>query len=186
MNAAIDISEVTLTTERLVLRPWRQDDLDDFFEYASVDGVGQMAGWLPHESRETSELILGVFIEQKKVFALEHNGKVIGSLGLEEYKEQLLPEFDGKQCREIGFVLSKDYWGRGLMTEAVTQVIKYLFEKVGLDLIVCRHSAANPRSARVQEKCGFKYYKSYSSENVYREPDEKVINVLFKEDYFSA
>ena len=58
MNAEIDISSVTLQTERLTLRPWRQSDLEDLFEYASVDGVGQMAGWKPHESRDESQRIL--------------------------------------------------------------------------------------------------------------------------------
>ena len=48
MNASIDITGIVLRTERLILRPWKQEDLDDFFEYARVDGVGQMAGWLPH------------------------------------------------------------------------------------------------------------------------------------------
>ena len=50
MNAAIDISSVRLTTARLILRPFEQKDLTDFNEYARVDGVGQMAGWLPHQS----------------------------------------------------------------------------------------------------------------------------------------
>lgn len=45
MNAQIDIHNVILKTERLTLRPWQLSDLDDFYEYASVDGVGQMAGW---------------------------------------------------------------------------------------------------------------------------------------------
>mgnify|MGYP007085942136 CR=1 FL=1 len=44
MNAEIDISNVVLRTERLILRPWQESDLDDFFGYASVDGVGEMAG----------------------------------------------------------------------------------------------------------------------------------------------
>ena len=58
MNTPIDISNVVLKTERLTLRPWRQSDLEDFFEYASVDGVGQMAGWIPHASLEESQMIL--------------------------------------------------------------------------------------------------------------------------------
>ena len=66
MNAEIDISRTILKTERLTLRPWRQEDLDDFFEYASVDGVGQMAGWVPHKSKEESQSILNHFIENKK------------------------------------------------------------------------------------------------------------------------
>ena len=48
----IDIGGVVLKTPRLVLRPWRMSDLADFYAYASVDGVGQMAGWKPHENRE--------------------------------------------------------------------------------------------------------------------------------------
>lgn len=44
MNKPIDISTVILQTDRLILRPWQESDLNDFYEYASVDGVGQMAG----------------------------------------------------------------------------------------------------------------------------------------------
>ena len=44
MNIQIDITNTVLHTERLTLRPWRESDLADFYEYASVDGVGQMAG----------------------------------------------------------------------------------------------------------------------------------------------
>ena len=54
MNMEIDITGVVLNTERLTLRPWRESDLDDFYEYASVDGVGQMAGWFPHRDLEES------------------------------------------------------------------------------------------------------------------------------------
>lgn len=54
MNIPIDITQVTLKTDRLLLRPWRMSDLEDFYEYARVDGVGQMAGWAPHESIDIS------------------------------------------------------------------------------------------------------------------------------------
>ena len=53
MNKPIDISAVTLKTERLILRPWRLDDLDDFFAYARVDGVGQMADGIPTKPKRT-------------------------------------------------------------------------------------------------------------------------------------
>ena len=69
MNANVDISNTILETERLFLRPWKQSDLKDFNEYASVDGVGQMAGWLPHKSLEESQEILNLFIDEKKTFA---------------------------------------------------------------------------------------------------------------------
>ena len=80
MNKPIDVTHVVLTTDRLTLRPWKQSDLNDFYEYASVDGVGQMAGWTPHRSIEESAAILHSFIEHKKTFALEYQGKVIGGI----------------------------------------------------------------------------------------------------------
>ena len=153
MNADIDISNVVLRTERLILRPWRMDDLNDFYEYASVDGVGQMAGWKPHESVEESRSILNMFINEKKTFAIEYEGKAIGSLGIEEYSEAELPEYHDEMGRELGFVLSKDYWGRGLMPEAVNAVIKYLFDELELDFIICGHFTDNARYGSVQEKC---------------------------------
>ena len=162
MNAPIDITGVVLKTERLTLRPWREDDLNDFYEYARVDGVGQMAGWTPHRSLDDSREILDMFIREKKTFALEHEGKVIGSLGIETYDERRYPELnlDQKRGREIGYVLSKDYWGRGLMPEAVRAAIRWLFDDVGLDFVIVGHFTRNDRSRRVIEKCGFEYVKT--------------------------
>ncbi len=157
MNAAIDISGVVLHTPRLTLRPWRESDLKDFYEYAKVDGVGQMAGWSPHENIENSREILDHFIAGKHVFALEHEGKVIGSLGVERYREENYPDLTSLRGREIGYVLSKAYWGRGLMPEAVKAVIQYLFETEKLDFIMVGHFDFNRQSARVIAKCGFKY-----------------------------
>ena len=159
MNKQIDITSVVLTTDRLTLRPWRESDLSDFYEYASVDGVGQMAGWNPHKNMEESKVILAHFMEGKHVFALEYQGKVIGSLGVEQYKEKDYPELDTQQGREIGYVLSKTYWGQGLMTEAVGAVTDWLFSEIKLDFIIAGHFMRNSRSRRVIEKCGFQYVK---------------------------
>lgn len=167
MNAQVDLSNVYLKTERLTLRPWTVNDLDDFYEYASVDGVGQKAGWLPHENKEVSLGILNRFIANKKTFAIEYNGKVIGSLGVEEYHEKELPEFNEKKGRELGYVLSKDYWGLGIMPEAVKAVVDYCFNVLGMDFLVCGHFTDNLQSKRVQEKCGFKHYKLVEYETKY-------------------
>ncbi len=178
MNAEIDISNVVLRTERLILRPWRESDLDDFFGYASVDGVGEMAGWSHHKTIEETQAVLTAFISGKKTFAIERGGKVIGSLGIEKYDEEKLPEFSDKSGRELGFVLSKDYWGNGYMAEAVRAVIDYLFKQVGLDFIACRYFTDNPQSKRVQEKCGFKFYKYSKYTTTYGVTKDECINVL--------
>lgn len=183
MNANIDITGITLRTDRLILRPWRQEDLEDFYEYARVDGVGQMAGWLPHESKETTQMILDSFINSKKTFALELDGKVIGSLGIEFYKEEAFPELDGLQGRSIGYVLSKDYWGQGLMPEAVKAVQKYLFEDAELDFIVVSHFVWNGQSRRVIQKCGFRHLQSGIHETRYGTTEDVLEYILLKKDW---
>ena len=190
MNKAIDISGVVLNSARLVLRPWRESDLKDFYAYASVDGVGQMAGWNPHRDMEESERILDSFIKHKKTFALEYQGKVIGSVGIEAYDEKNYPELSDLQGREIGYVLSKDYWGRGLMPEAVKAVINYLFNEENLDFILVGHFDWNSRSRRVVEKCGFQYIKTVRYETRYDTVENSVEYILYhpqrREDHVDA
>lgn len=183
MNAFIDISKITLNTERLTLRPWRQEDLDDFYAYASVDGVGQMAGWLPHENKEVTQTILDSFITHKKTFALEYEGKVIGSLGVENYKEEEFPELDSLQGRSIGYVLSKDYWGQGLMPEAVKAALKYLFEEVKLDFLLVSHYVWNGQSRRVIQKSGFHHIKTIQLQTRYNTTEDTLVYILRREDW---
>jgi ribosomal-protein-alanine N-acetyltransferase len=164
INANVDLTNVILETDRLIIRPWRKDDLNDFYEYAKVDGVGQMAGWNPHASIQESKQILSLFIEEKKEFALElkENHKVIGSLGLEKLSISLNEYYDNQSGREIGYVLSKAYWGKGLMPEAVKRVIRYCFEDENYNYLMCSHSISNNQSKKVIEKCGFRFVKENS------------------------
>ena len=162
MNAEFKLNGIIIETDRLILRPFSQSDLQDFYAYAKVEGVGEMAGWSHHENMEKTQEILNLFIEEDKTFAIvyKRNNKLIGSLGVEEYGlEEKLSEFFDYQGREIGYVLSEDYWGKGIMPEAVKAVVDYLFNKIGLDFLTCGYYDFNAQSKRVQEKCGFKPYR---------------------------
>lgn len=159
MDVAIDVSKTVLTTERLVLRPLEPDDAEDLYAYASVPGVGEMAGWKHHESIDESRAILRMLTAEKEVLAITHRAdrRMIGTIGL--HRSWANDEEAYRQCRvrEIGYVLSKAYWGQGLMPEAVSAVIRYGFDTLGLDALTCGHFAQNSQSRRVIEKCGFQY-----------------------------
>lgn len=117
MNADFRINGKVIKTERLILRSFKQTDWEDFYEYASVEGVGEMAGWKHHENIDESQKILNLFIDNDKVFAicLKENNKVIGTVGVEKYGlEDALTEFDNYYGRELGYVLSKNYWEKVL------------------------------------------------------------------------
>ena len=162
MNAEFDITGIRLESDRLILKEWKLSDLDDFYEYCRVPGVGEMAGWVHHPNIEESRKRLQHFIDEKHTFAIvfKENNKVIGSIGLDKYgSEDKLTEFTNYQGREIGYVLSKDYWGKGIMPEAVHTVINFLFNELDFDFLLCGHFDNNPRSRRVQEKLGFKPYR---------------------------
>ena len=167
MNAPVDVTKIRIETERLILRPWEMTDLQDLYEYACVDGVGEMAGWRHHRSLDESLTILEMFIRHKKTFAIElkENRKVIGSLGLEELDPD--PVSGERYGRGIGYVLSRDYWGRGLMPEAVGAVIDYCFTVLDFDYMTCGHFLHNHRSRRVVEKCGFVYFGEFQYETRY-------------------
>ena len=181
MNAKIDVTGAKIETERLILREFNESDLEDLFEYASVPGVGERAGWPHHENIDITKKILASFIKEKKTFAIvyKENNKVIGSLGVEPYGlEDKLTEFTNYIGREIGYVLSKDYWGKGLATEAVKATINYLFNSLNYDFLVCSYYDFNSQSKRVQEKCGFKPYRKLVFDTKLGTKEPGILNLL--------
>ena len=142
-----------LETKRLKLRLFILDDLDDFYAYAKEPGVGEMAGWKPHQTRDESRRVLESFLAKGDVYALvdKASNRVIGSLGLHARDEK------EKNTRELGYVLAKPYWNQGLMTEAVQAAIQHAFDTMKFDALTCGHFIHNEASRRVIEKCGFTY-----------------------------
>ena len=140
-----------LETERLILREFRESDAEDVYEYARDPEVGPNAGWKPHESLDESRGVVKNFIQSGEVWAIEDKAshKVIGSIGLHKRERECEP-FD----RELGYVLSRDYWGRGLMTEAAGRIVQYAFDN-GMKTLLVSHFDGNDRSRRVIEKLGF-------------------------------
>ncbi len=143
-----------LETDRLILRPFQETDLNDLYSYAKNPNIGPNAGWKPHESMDESKSILSNFIDDDEVLAIvwKENNKVIGSLGL--HKDQLR---SADNVRMLGYVLSEDYWGRGIITEASRALMAYAFTDLGLLMLTVHHYSYNQKSRRVIEKCGFAY-----------------------------
>ncbi|MGF7144559.1 putative acetyltransferase [Anaerotaenia torta] len=144
----------TLETQRLLLRTFCEEDLDDFYEYAKSPKVGPNAGWPPHNNKEESRKILDRFMEEDEVWAivLKEKNKLIGSIGLHHDRLR-----SANEVLMLGYVLSDEYWGQGLMTEACHAVISFAFESLGIQLLTVHYYAHNLRSRRVIEKCGFQY-----------------------------
>ncbi len=164
-----------LLTERLILRPFKETDLSDFYEYAKVKGVGEAAGWKHHTSIEESKEILSIFMQNPLDFAIVHkqDNKMIGTIGFKT--ASLDGDDDIYKQLEIGYVLSKDYWNQGLMSEAVSKAIEFVFKTLNVDRLVIGHFFKNERSKRIIEKMGFQYVKDdiFHSKSLNQSFDEK-------------
>lgn len=143
-----------LITDRLILSAWKLSDAADLFSYAKNPNVGPAAGWAPHRNiLESMQLIMKV-LKPGGVFAIRprDTGKAIGTISLSEDKYR-----PGIRSMELGYSMSEDYWGQGLMTEAAQAVIKHGFSNLGLDRICITTGPENIKSQNIIHKCGFTY-----------------------------
>ncbi len=156
MRAFANLPE--LETERLVLRKMRLDDAEAMFAYASDPEVTRYVLWDTHRSIEDSESFLRLVTEGYARgdfggwgIVLREDGAFVGTCGLDA---GYAPEH---ARAELGYVLSREYWGRGLMPEAARAVIRFGFVRMKLNRIEARCIAENAASARVMEKAGMTY-----------------------------
>jgi ribosomal-protein-alanine N-acetyltransferase len=145
---------VTLTSNRVTLRPWRNGDLAslvrhannfkiwinlrDGFPHPYTEKAGR--GWLKMAQDETAHLFL----------AIEVDGEAVGGIGA-TFKDDVY-----RINAEIGYWLSEQYWCQGLVSTAVTLLVDYVFLNYpGILRIYADVFSFNPASARVLQKCGF-------------------------------
>ena len=181
MSEAFKINGKVLYTGRLKLRAFVEGDLNDFYEFASVPGLGESAGWKHHESKKETKFILDYIIKGDQTFAIcdRKTNKVVGTLAVKALDaEDDSAEFNDYKGRNIGAAISKDYWNQGLMTEAIKKVIDYLFNDLNFDFLMAGFFDHNMASKRLQEKCGFRPYKKkvFTTRMGTKEPG--ILNVL--------
>lgn len=157
---------MTLQTERLLLRPWREADAPALFQYAKHPDVGPIAGWPVHTSVENSREIIRDVLSAEQTYAvvLRQSNEPIGSAGFLFGENSNLPDILPDEA-EIGYWLGVPHWGRGLIPEAVRELLRYGFEVLGLSRIWCASFEGNVKSERVQQKCGFRYHHTLENQD---------------------
>lgn len=183
MNVEINVSGVILEGDRVRLRSFREDDLEDFYLYAKTPGLGESAGWFHHESIEDSKKILDKFIENKNILAIEKDGQVIGSIGIHPYDEEFFEDLKDKRAVEIGFVLSEDFHRQHLMTESLELVLDYLFNDLNLDAVVGGHFRGNFKSKNIHKKFNYKYFSSHLVKTNMKTMEVTHEYILSRKDY---
>jgi [ribosomal protein S5]-alanine N-acetyltransferase len=151
------VSLPTLETNRLLLRAMTMNDADDMYRYASDAEVTNFTTWEPHQSVDVTraflaDVVAGYADGEVRNWAIVHkdDGLMIGTAGFLFWDEVA-------RRAEIGYALSRDYWGRGLMTEAVAEILRFGFDVMNLNRVEARCDSLNIGSARVMEKCGMQH-----------------------------
>jgi [ribosomal protein S5]-alanine N-acetyltransferase len=147
----------TLETPRLVLRKIRLGDAPDIFAYASDPAVARYTTWPPHPTVAATEAFVRELLQRYAQglvapWGIVHreDGKMIGSCGF-----AYVMAWHGRA--EIAYALSRAYWGRGLMPEAVRAVLGFGFETLRLNRIEARCEIENVASERVMQKLGMQF-----------------------------
>jgi ribosomal-protein-alanine N-acetyltransferase len=150
---------VTLDTDRLVLRRFTEEDAEAMFRnWASDEQVTKYLTWPTHQSVDTSRRVLRHWIGQYQnmdfyqwaIVLKGQNDEPIGGISVVDKDDRV-------KLMHVGYCLGRKWWNQGIMTEAFSAVITFLFEEVKANRIEARFDPNNLGSGRVMEKCGLRY-----------------------------
>lgn len=155
-----------LNTQRLVLRKFEKMDYQKAYEnYCNDDRVTKYMTWDVHKNeKETEELVSGWVSRYNDnkfyhwLITLKGVNEAIGSISVVHINDEM-------KEMEIGYCLSYDFWNKGIVTEATKEVIKYLFDEVGVQTVVAKHDSRNIGSGKVMQKCNMIYCGQESGTN---------------------
>jgi len=135
------------------LRKWNEADLNSLVKYANNINVAKwLTNGFPHPyTYDDGKAFLSMIEKDSptKVFAIEMNGEAVGSIGI-------FPQTDiHEKSAEMGYWLAEEYWGQGIMTKVIKEIVEYGFRIFDIERIFARPFSTNLKSQRVLEKAGF-------------------------------
>lgn len=148
-----------IETERLLLRRFTVDDAEAMYRnWASDPEVTKYLTWPAHDSVDVTREVLEAWVSsyfqddyyQWAIVLKEYGKEPIGGISVVKKNDDI-------DMVHIGYCIGKDWWHKGVMTEALNAVINFFFDKVGVNRIESRHDPNNPNSGMVMKKCGMKY-----------------------------
>ena len=146
-----------LRTQRLLLRRLTMQDAQDIFDYSSDPQVAKHVLWDAHQSIAESKNYLRYMLRKYRLgepsswgIELIEEKRIIGTIGFMWHSAE-------NNSAEVGYSLSRAYWNRGIMTEALSAVIRYGFDRLGFNRIEAQHETENPASGAVMRKVGMRH-----------------------------
>lgn len=146
----------TLQTPRLILRKMTMADAQDMYDYSRDPEVSRHVLWDAHRSVGESRAYLRYILRQYRNnepsswgMELRETGMLVGTIGFMWWNRD-------NRSAEVGYSLARSQWNKGLMTEALREVIRFGFEEMSLHRVEAQHETTNPASGRVMQKVGMR------------------------------
>jgi len=161
------VGAVRLETERLILRPFVSSDAQAMFDnWASDPEVTKFLTWPTHTDVDVTRRIIDLWAKVGECdpssynwcIALRDTDEPIGSIAV-------VAQDEFTSTLEIGYCLSRRFWGQGLVPEAARAVLNLLLNVVGASVVTAKHDLNNPNSGRVMQKCGMIYQRTIPTQN---------------------
>lgn len=138
----------------VTLRSWKDSDLESLVKYGNnVDIANNLSDAFPHPyTEEDGRKFLKIFADTEKhlILAIDVDGEAVGSIGIHPRRDIY------RKNAEIGYWLAEPFWGKGILSKVVPQMVKKGFEKFDIVRLYAPVFARNKASQRVLEKSGFK------------------------------
>ena len=176
-----------LVTDRLILRPWMEEDAEALYHWVKNPKIGPRAGWLPHEDVAQSRTVIHEILERPEIYAivLRDTARPVGSVGLQNFRlvDQYGNQFshfderrsedplvctkpgfqmdDSDGCRiecDLGYWLAEPFWHQGIMTEAAEALLAHAWNDLGIRRVWADYYEGNEASCAVMKRLGFHFH----------------------------
>ena len=156
-EARENLVQPVMETERILMRPWCDDDAPALFRHASDPEVGPRAGWPPHQCLDESRAVIRTLFNNDHTWAiiLKQTSEPIGCICYYTPSESNISI--GPHDAEAGYWVARPYWNRGIATEALRLLTDHCFRQLGIRTLWADHFPDNHASSRVMQKCGFRH-----------------------------
>jgi RimJ/RimL family protein N-acetyltransferase len=136
------------------LRPWSINDLESLVHHANNPKIARfMTDGFPHPySSENGKAFIefATKAEPVHIFAIDVSGKAVGGIGIHPQSDIM------KKNAELGYWLGEEYWGKGIITSAIKEMVTFAFNAYDITRLYARPFGTNTASQHVLEKAGFK------------------------------
>lgn len=178
---------VTLETERLILRRYVPEDAEAMFRnWVNDPEVTRFLTWQPHGSIDLTRKISLSDISKYEALSHYQWAVVLKSLNEPIGGINVIKIDETCKCFEMAYRIGKAWWHQGFASEALSSVIKFLFEQVGANRITAAYDTRNPNSGAVMRKCGLSYegtlrQSGCNNQGIY----DAACYAILAEDYFN-